>query len=64
MTPNTSALELFQRTTHRVSFTVPDSVWNKLIACSGEQGRSISNLVAYMVEHCLHDVSTTLDVSS
>lgn len=56
MHPNTPALSLLQRSTHRISFTAPDHVWQKLNNCSLEQGRSVSNLVAYLVEHCLHSV--------
>jgi hypothetical protein len=34
----------------RIVATVPDSVYGALIALSLEQGRSLSNLVAYMLE--------------
>lgn len=53
MQPSDSSLALLQRRTHRVTFTVPDSVFQLLIARSNVQGRSISNLCAYLVEQSL-----------
>lgn len=50
---------LLQRRTHRVTFTVPDCVFQQLITCSNEQGRSISNLCAFLIEQGLQPVTRT-----
>lgn len=48
-----STLALLQRRTHRITFTVPACVFEQLISRSNAQGRSISNLCAFLVEQSL-----------
>lgn len=48
-----SSLALLQRTPHRISITIPDLVFQRLVNSSTEQGRSLSNLCAYLIEHAL-----------
>lgn len=38
------------RKPHRVSLTLPDSAFQELIALSNAQGRSLSNLAAFLLE--------------
>jgi len=45
---NTSSL--IQRTTHRLCITIPDVVLGQLVALSNQQGRSVSNLAAFLLE--------------
>ena len=45
-----SELPLFQRTPQRLSATVSWELHQRLIARSYEQGRSLSNLVAHLLE--------------
>ena len=54
-----SSLALLQRAPHRISFTIPDSVLQRLVDCSTEQGRSLSNLCAYLVEQALDRLMTS-----
>ena len=42
------------RSPKRVSVTVPDTVMQRLLAYSGEQGRSTSNLAAHLLEVALN----------
>lgn len=49
--------DLLQRRTHRVTFTVPDCVFQQLIDRSNNQGRSISNLCAFLIEQGLQPVT-------
>lgn len=42
-----------RRSTRRVSITVPFTVHERVSAMADEQGRSISNLMAYLVECAL-----------
>jgi hypothetical protein len=42
----------------RISATVADRVWTELIRRSDEEGRSVSNLVAYLLERALFPEST------
>jgi hypothetical protein len=39
------------RKPRRISITVPENVYNKLAECSTLEGRSISNLAAYLLEN-------------
>ena len=41
------------RKPRRISITVPENVYNKLAECSSLEGRSISNLAAYLLENVL-----------
>ena len=48
-----TSLRLIQRKPKRVSVTVSQSVMERLEAASTEQGRSTSNLAAYLLEVAL-----------
>lgn len=37
----------------RLSVTIPDEVMRRLVRCADEQGRSTSNLAAYLLENSL-----------
>ncbi len=41
------------RSSQRITVTIPDVVLHSLIKRSGEEGRSVSNLVAFLVERSL-----------
>lgn len=43
-------LSLVQRKPKRISITLPFHVWNTLVEDSDIQGRSVSNLAAYVIE--------------
>ncbi len=43
-------LQLMQRKTQRVTVSMPQGVMEELLAIADEDGRSLSNLIAYMVE--------------
>jgi hypothetical protein len=49
----TASLELLQRRTHRLSITVPDRVHRALTERSDTEGRSVSNLAAFLLERSL-----------
>jgi hypothetical protein len=56
MTNTTSTLKslaLLKRSTQRITVTVSNAVYVSLNALSLEQGRSTSNLAAYLVERAL-----------
>lgn len=46
-------LEFRYRKPRRMSMTVPDSAYQELIALSNQQGRSMSNLAAFLLEGAL-----------
>jgi hypothetical protein len=46
----------------RVSITIPESVNEGLITISREQGRSLSNLAAYLLEWALSNESNCLKI--
>ncbi len=48
-------LQLLQRKTQRATITLPQGVLEDLLAIADEDGRSLSNLIAYMVESRLED---------
>lgn len=48
-------LHLLQRKTKRASVSLPWAVFEELIALADEQGRSASNLIAFMVEAKLEE---------
>jgi hypothetical protein len=48
-------LQLLQRKTQRATITLPQSVLEDLLAIADQDGRSLSNLIAYMVETRLED---------
>jgi hypothetical protein len=41
----------------RITITIPHSTFEYLIQRSDEQGRSLSNLAAYMLERCCQDIA-------
>ena len=41
----------------RITITIPHSTFEHLIQRSDEQGRSLSNLAAYMLERCCQDIA-------
>lgn len=45
-----SYLDYLQRKPHRMSMTIPDSAFRQLLELSDEQGRSMSNLAAFLLE--------------
>ena len=53
MTNATSRLDLLSRKPKRVSITVSHTVLQRLLHYSDEQGRSTSNLAAYLLEVAL-----------
>ncbi len=48
-------LQLLQRKTQRATITLPQSVLEDLLAIADQDGRSLSNLIAYMVETRLEE---------
>jgi hypothetical protein len=48
-------LRLLQRHPRRVSITLSQHVYDRLLNRSEEEGRSISNLCAFLIEEALHD---------
>jgi len=54
MTTNTR-LQLLQRKTQRATFSLPQAVLEELRLLSDEEGRSLSNLIAFMVETKLQE---------
>lgn len=53
-------LNLMRRTSRRISFTVPFRVYTDLIQVSDHQGRSVSNLCAFLVEGGLHELKRSI----
>lgn len=54
--PNLQAstrLSIVQRKPKRISITLPFHVWDTLVSHSDEQGRSFSNLAAFVIEEGL-----------
>ncbi len=43
------------RSPQRISVTVPFRIWNSLVKRSSAEGRSISNLAAFLLEAALDD---------
>lgn len=53
MTITTPSLELLQRRTHRITVTIPDRVHRVLTERADSEGRSVSNLTAFLIERSL-----------
>jgi metal-responsive CopG/Arc/MetJ family transcriptional regulator len=51
----TNRLHLLQRKTQRASVSLPQSVMEDLFAIADENGRSLSNLLAFMIESKLQE---------
>jgi hypothetical protein len=45
-------LEVLKRSTQRISISLPDSVYKRLILHADHEGRSLSNLCAFFLESC------------
>ena len=45
---------MYSRCSQRISITVPYSILQALILRSNEEGRSVSNLSAFLLEQSLH----------
>jgi hypothetical protein len=43
------------RTPRRITITIPNGVYEELILRSNEEGRSLSNLAAFLIEKTLDD---------
>ncbi len=50
-----SRLQLMKRKTQRATISLPQDVLEDLLAIADEDGRSLSNLIAFMVESRLED---------
>ena len=46
---------LASRTPKRITITIPDATFQKIVQRSNEEGRSLSNLAAYILEQGLKD---------
>jgi metal-responsive CopG/Arc/MetJ family transcriptional regulator len=53
--PAANRLHLIQRKTQRATVSLPQSVMEDLLAIADENGRSLSNLLAFMIETKLQD---------
>ena len=53
-------LQLLQRKTQRATFTIPQVVLEDLLAIADQDGRSLSNVIAYMVESRLEEYKNCL----
>lgn len=53
--PAANRLNLIQRKTQRATVSLPQSVMEDLFAIADENGRSLSNLLAFMIETKLQD---------
>jgi predicted DNA-binding protein len=51
-------LEMLQRSSKRLSCTLPCSVYEGLLELADEQGRSASNLVAFIVESKISELKS------
>lgn len=46
-------LTYIKRCTHRITITIPHNVYNQLMDLSDKQGRSASNLCAFLLENSM-----------
>jgi len=51
-------LEMLQRSSKRACVSLPQSVFEALVELADEQGRSTSNLIAYIVEAKLQELKS------
>ena len=51
---------LLFRTSRRISITIPHSIAKNLEERADFEGRSISNLAAYLLEHSLSEIKNSL----
>ena len=53
MTANYQNIPRYARTSKRVTITIPFHVFNSIFERSVDEGRSISNLIAYLLERAI-----------
>ena len=53
--PERPRLEILRRKPQRISVTVSQATYERLLTMSDEQGRSLSNLCAYLLEAASSD---------
>ena len=53
MTPDFNNVPKFARSSKRVTITIPFHVFSSIVNRSQEEGRSISNLMAYLLERSI-----------
>jgi CopG-like RHH_1 or ribbon-helix-helix domain, RHH_5 len=56
---NSQAKSMEFKSPKRISITIPSSTYEMLLTASEEQGRSISNLAAYLLESSLKNKTQT-----
>jgi hypothetical protein len=56
---NSQAKSMEFKSPKRISITIPSSTYEMLLAASEEQGRSVSNLAAYLLESSLKNKAQT-----
>ena len=55
--PSAARLQVVQRSPRRVSVTIPHSLYEELLKRSDLEGRSVSNLAAFLLEFGLQSLS-------
>lgn len=55
MTPDFSNIPQYARSSKRVTITIPFHVFNYILDRSMQEGRSFSNLMAYLIERAIDD---------
>ena len=53
MTPDFNDIPKYARSSKRVTITIPFHVFNAVVNRSLEEGRSVSNLMAYLLERAI-----------
>jgi hypothetical protein len=53
MTPDFTNIPKYARSSKRVTITIPFHVFNAVVNRSLEEGRSVSNLMAYLLERAI-----------
>ena len=53
MTPDFNDIPKYARSSKRVTITIPFHVFSSIVTRSQEEGRSISNLMAYLLERSI-----------
>jgi hypothetical protein len=51
---------LWMRKPRRITITIPESIYERLLSRSDREGRSISNLAAFLLEHAITQGSVSL----
>ena len=55
MTPDFNSIPRHSRSSKRVTITIPFHVFNYILDRSMEEGRSFSNLMAYLIERAISE---------